>query len=300
LAVSGNRRAAPFGWEQIVTVGVRERPTWELSPQGIGAQLTLTDVVKTYRRSGGEPFSALNHVSLTIEPGQFVCIVGPSGCGKSTLLQMVTGLGQPTSGALELDGKPITGPGPERGLVFQKDSVFPWMRVIDNVAYGLKVRGVAAGERKAIAERYLAEVGLAHVAEAWPKELSGGMLKRVAVATTFANAPQLLLMDEPFASVDYVTRQKLHRTVLDLWNEHKLSVMFVTHDVDEALTLADRVLVMRSGEIIDDRLVAAERPRTVEDLASAEMVEHKEVLLQHLGLGDEAPRTARGVAETGR
>jgi NitT/TauT family transport system ATP-binding protein len=254
---------------------------------GIGAELTVKDAVKTYRRSGGEPFNALNHISITIEPGQFVCIVGPSGCGKTTLLQIVAGLGKPTSGELALSGKPITGPAPERGLVFQKDSVFPWMRVIDNVAYGLKVRGVAKAERLEIAKKYLGEVGLSHVAKAWPKELSGGMLKRVAIATTFANAPQLLLMDEPFASVDYVTRQKLHRTVLELWNEHKLSVMFVTHDVDEALTLADRVIVMKAGEIVDDRAIKADRPRTVEDVASAEMVEHKEVLLHHLGIGDE-------------
>jgi len=270
----------------VTTAAVRDRPSWEFGPQGIGATLTVTDLVKTYRRSGGEAFNALDHVNLTIEAGQFVCIVGPSGCGKSTLLQMVTGLGQPTAGELALDGKPIDGPGPERGLVFQKDSVFPWMRVIDNVAYGLKVRGVAADARKEIAERYLAEVGLAHVAKAWPKELSGGMLKRVAIATTFANAPQLLLMDEPFASVDYVTRRKLHRTVLDLWSEHQLSVMFVTHDVDEALTLADRIIVMKAGQIVDDRLVTADRPRGVEDLAAPEMVEHKEILLQHLGIGD--------------
>jgi NitT/TauT family transport system ATP-binding protein len=254
---------------------------------GIGAELTVQDVVKTYRRSGGQPFNALDHVSTTILPGQFVCIVGPSGCGKSTLLQMVAGLAEPTSGTLACDGTPIAGPAPERGLVFQKDSVFPWMRVIDNVAYGLKVRHVPKQERVAIAEKYLAEVGLAHVATAWPKELSGGMLKRVAIATTFANAPKLLLMDEPFASVDYVTRQKLHRTVLELWREHRLTVVFVTHDVDEALTLADRIIVMKEGSIADDRIVPADRPRTVEDLASPAVVEHKEILLHHLGIGDE-------------
>jgi NitT/TauT family transport system ATP-binding protein len=252
-----------------------------------GAELTVDDVVKTYRRSGGEPFNALDHVSMTIKPGEFVCIVGPSGCGKSTLLQIVTGLSAPTSGGMALNAKAIKGPAPERGLVFQKDSVFPWMRVIDNVAYGLKVRGVPKAERLERAERYLAEVGLAHVAKAWPKELSGGMLKRVAIATTFANAPKLLLMDEPFASVDYVTRRKLHRTVLDLWGEHRLTVMFVTHDVDEALTLADRIVVMKNGCIVDDRRIRAERPRTVEDLATTEMVEHKEILLHHLGIGDE-------------
>jgi NitT/TauT family transport system ATP-binding protein len=254
---------------------------------GIGAELAVEDVVKTYRRSGGQPFNALSHVSTAIQPGQFVCIVGPSGCGKTTLLQMIAGLTQPTSGMLVCDGQPIKGPAPERGLVFQRDSVFPWMRVIDNVAYGLKVRGVAKKERLETAERFLGEVGLSHVAKAWPKELSGGMLKRVAIATTFANAPKLLLMDEPFASVDYVTRQKLHRTVLDLWAEHKLTAVFVTHDVDEALTLADRIIVMKTGEIVDDRMINAERPRTVEDLAAPEMLEHKEILLHHLGIGDE-------------
>jgi NitT/TauT family transport system ATP-binding protein len=254
---------------------------------GIGAELVVEDVVKTYRRSGGTPFNALNHVSMTITPGQFVCVVGPSGCGKSTLLQMVTGLGRPTSGSMTCDGQAIKAPGPERGLVFQKDSVFPWMRVIDNVAYGLKIRGVKKQKRVEIAEKYLHEVGLSHVARAWPKELSGGMLKRVAIATTLANAPKLLLMDEPFASVDYVTRQKLHRTVLDLWVEHRLTAIFVTHDVDEALTLADRIIVMKDGEIIDDRLVNAERPRTVEDLATPDMVEHKERLLHLLGIGDQ-------------
>jgi NitT/TauT family transport system ATP-binding protein len=271
----------------VTAVAVTPHTESTAAPIGIGAELVVEDVVKTYRRSGGEPFNALNHVSTTINPGQFVCIVGPSGCGKSTLLQVVTGLGRPTSGSLTCDGEPIKGPGPERGLVFQKDSVFPWMRVINNVAYGLKIRGINKQERTEIAERYLNEVGLSHVAKAWPKELSGGMLKRVAIAATFANAPKLLLMDEPFASVDYVTRQKLHRTVLDLWVEHKLTVMFVTHDVDEALTLADRIIVMNAGEIVDDRMVKAERPRTVEDLAAPEMVEHKESLLHHLGIGDE-------------
>lgn len=253
---------------------------------GIGAELAVENIVKTYRRSGGEPFNALDHVSMTIQPGQFICIVGSSGCGKSTLLQLIAGLGTPTSGAIMLNGTPIDGPGPERGLVFQKDSVFPWMRVLDNVAYGLKVRHVPKAERVEIAMRFLEEVGLAHVAKAWPKELSGGMLKRVAIATTFANAPQLLLMDEPFASVDYVTRLQLHRCVLDLWGEHRLTAVFVTHDVDEALTLADRIIVMKDGAVIDDRMVHADRPRSVEDLAGPEMVHHKEVMLQHLGISD--------------
>jgi NitT/TauT family transport system ATP-binding protein len=280
------RRVSPTEWEQIVTAIAPSLSHDEDKRGGIGAELVVENVVKTYRRSGGEPFNALDHVSMTIQPGQFVCIVGSSGCGKTTLLQLIAGLGTPTGGAIMLNGAPIKGPGPERGLVFQKDSVFPWMRVLDNVAYGLKVRKVPKADRLATAKRFLDEVGLSHVGKAWPKELSGGMLKRVAIATTFANAPQLLLMDEPFASVDYVTRLQLHRCVLDLWGEHRLTAVFVTHDVDEALTLADRIIVMKDGAIIDDRIVHAERPRSVEDLAGPEMVEHKAVLLQHLGISD--------------
>lgn len=249
-----------------------------------GAELRVTSASKVYRRSGGAAHRAVDDLSVTIGAGEFVCIVGPSGCGKSTLLQLMTGLTEPTSGTLELDGKPITGPSPERGLVFQKDSVFPWMRVLDNVTYGLKSQGRSKTERLEIGRRYLAEVGLENVEHSWPKELSGGMLKRVAIATAFSSAPKLLLMDEPFASVDYVTRLQLHRVVLDLWKEHRLTVVFVTHDVDEALTLADRILVLNDGRIVDDRKVAAQRPRSVEDLASAGMIEHKEIMLGHLGL----------------
>jgi NitT/TauT family transport system ATP-binding protein len=253
---------------------------------GTHARLELDRVTRTYRRTGGELVHAVSEVSLTIEPHEFVCVIGASGCGKTTLLQLIAGLLQSSSGTIRLGGRDVIGPSPERGLVFQKDSVFPWMRVIDNAAYGLACRGVPKEERLAIARKYLNHVGLEHVQSSWPRELSGGMLKRVAVATVFANSPELLLLDEPFGSLDYVTRLQLHRVLLTLWDEYRPTVVFVTHDVDEALLLADRILVMREGRVIDDRRLDVPRPRTVESLASPGPLMEKEVLLKHLGLDE--------------
>lgn len=243
---------------------------------------------RTFRRADGQSVNALSEVSAQIYRGQFVCLVGPSGCGKTTLLNMIAGLLLPSAGTLQVGGEIVTKPSPERGMVFQKDSVFPWMRVINNVEYGLKCRGVAKAERRAIAERYLERVGLSHVARAWPRELSGGMLKRVAVATVFANGANVLLLDEPFGAVDYVTKRQLHDVLLALWSEadtgKRRTVVFVTHDVDEALTLADRILVLHSGRIVDDLAITAPRPRTTDGLMEAQMVHNKRVLLAHLGL----------------
>ena len=178
-------------------------------------------------------------------------------------------------------------------MVFQKDSVFPWLRVIRNVEYGLKCRGVGRAERERIAGFYLERVGLSHVARAWPRELSGGMLKRVAVATVFANGADVLLLDEPFGAVDYVTKRLLHDVLLTLWSEAdrgtRRTVVFVTHDVDEALILADRIMVMHGGGLVDDLAVTASRPRTTDSLLETDMVRHKHVLLSHLGLETRAP-----------
>ena len=231
-----------------------------------------TDVIvagklsRTFRRADRQMVTALDDVSFRIGRGQFVCLVGPSGCGKSTLLKLIAGLMLPSAGTLEVEGRSVVQPDPERGMVFQQDSVFPWMRVIDNVEYGLKCRGVSKAERRASAKLYLKRVGLSHVAKAWPRELSGGMLKRVAVATVFANGANVLLLDEPFGAVDYVTKRNLHDVLLALWSEagssERRTVLFVTHDVDEALILSDRILVMHSGRIVDDLTVDAPRPRT--------------------------------------
>jgi NitT/TauT family transport system ATP-binding protein len=249
-----------------------------------GSGLHMQHVTRTFRRSSGELVRAVNDVSLSIEDQQFVCLVGPSGCGKSTLLQMLAGLQPINSGAISLNGMPIDGPSPERGLVFQRDSVFPWMRVIDNTTYGLASRNVDKASRLKIAREYLQLVGLSHVERSWPRELSGGMLKRVAVATVFANSPKVLLLDEPFGALDYVTRLQLQGVLLNLWSKTRPIVVFVTHDVDESLLLADRIVVMKGGRLVDDRMVTLARPRTVESLAMPEAIAHKEALLQHLGL----------------
>ncbi len=250
--------------------------------------IVASNLSRTFRRADRQTVTAVDDVSFQIDRGQFACLVGPSGCGKSTLLKLIAGLMLPSAGILEVEGESVTRPGPERGMVFQQDSVFPWMRVIDNVEYGLKCRGIARAERRRSAEFYLERVGLSHVAKAWPRELSGGMLKRVAVATVFANGANVLLLDEPFGAVDYVTKRNLHDVLLALWTEagsnERRTVVFVTHDVDEALILADRILVMHSGRFVDDLAVTAPRPRTTDGLMEPTMVQHKHVLLAHLGL----------------
>jgi NitT/TauT family transport system ATP-binding protein len=181
--------------------------------------IEIVHVNRVFQRADGQTVKAVDDVSVVVKEGEFVCLVGPSGCGKTTLLQMVAGLLAPSDGGIAVAGKEISGPGRERGMVFQKDSVFPWMRVIDNVEYGLKCRGVPAAQRREIARTYLERVGLGHVEKAWPRELSGGMLKRVAIATVFANGGRVLLLDEPFGALDYVTRHQLQSVLLDLWDE---------------------------------------------------------------------------------
>ena len=263
-----------------------------------GSGITFSNVSRTFKRADGQVVTAVDHVSAHVREGEFVCFVGPSGCGKTTLLQMVSGLLTTSDGAISVGSKAISGPGPDRGFVFQKDSVFPWMRVIDNVEYGLKQRGVSARTRRQTAERYLRLVGLSHVAGAWPKELSGGMLKRVAIATVFANRSDVLLLDEPFGALDYVTKRQLHDVLLDLWADapggRRRTVLFVTHDVDEALLLADRIVVIKEGRLVDDIDVDAVRPRNTDTLASPEVLEIKHKLLVHLGL--EGPRRTDGRA----
>ena len=251
--------------------------------------IELIHVGRSFRRTDGHLVAAVSDVSLTIPEGEFVCLIGTSGCGKSTLLSMIAGLLAPSQGSVVVDGREIDGPGPERGMVFQKDSVFPWMRVVENVEYGLRCRGVPPAERRTLARRYLDRVGLAHVEQAWPRELSGGMLKRVAIATVFANGGKVLMLDEPFGALDYVTRHQLQQVLLDLWDEGRAdaarrTVLFVTHDVDEALLLADRILVIGAGRVVDDIPVEAPRPRDTDTLLRPDAVAIKHRLLGHLGL----------------
>jgi NitT/TauT family transport system ATP-binding protein len=195
----------------------------------------------------GATHRAVEHCDLRIAADEFLCIVGPSGCGKSTLLSAIAGFLAPTHGSILMDGRAITGPGAERGVVFQEYALLPWMTVLDNAALGLKLRGMARKERYAEARRFLAIANLHHVEHKYPHELSGGMKQRVAVARTLANAPEVMLMDEPFAAVDAQTRMALQEELIRISLRSRLTVLFITHSVEEAIFLGDRVAVMTPG-----------------------------------------------------
>ncbi|MGF6091749.1 ABC transporter ATP-binding protein [Pseudomonas sp. 18173] len=215
---------------------------------------------------GDAAFEAVQGLDCQIEPGQFVCILGPSGCGKSTLLGALAGHLQPRTGTLNVDGAPVSGPSPQRGMVFQQHTLFPWRTVRENVAFGLKMRGVGKVERHKAADEILALVGLEGFAGRWPDQLSGGMQQRVEIARVLVNRPRLLLMDEPFGALDALTRLNMQELLLDIWTRIRTTVVFVTHDIDEALFLADRLLVMssRPGRIIEDLRLDFPRPRSTE------------------------------------
>ena len=233
---------------------------------------------------GKAAFEAVHTVDFTIAPGEFVCILGPSGCGKSTLLGALAGHIRPSGGKLLLDGHSIKGPAPERGMVFQHHTLFPWRNTIDNVAFGLKMRGVNKQQRLTQAAEMLKLVGLEDSAQRWPAQLSGGMQQRVEIARVLINKPRLLLMDEPFGALDAQTRLKMQTLLLDIWNRIRTTVVFVTHDIDEALFLADRILVMspRPGRIIEDLKVNFTRPRTTELVTTPEFMRLKRHCLELL------------------
>jgi NitT/TauT family transport system ATP-binding protein len=190
---------------------------------------------------------AVDGLTLDVRANEFLCVVGPSGCGKSTLISAIAGFLPPRGGELTLDGKPIAGPGPDRGVVFQEYALLPWMTVIDNVALGPKLRGVPKDARHAIARRYLAMANLSDAETKYPHELSGGMKQRTAVARTLANEPEVMLMDEPFAAIDAQTRMTLQEELLRIWAQSRVTVLFVTHSVEEACFLGDRVAVLTPG-----------------------------------------------------
>jgi NitT/TauT family transport system ATP-binding protein len=233
--------------------------------------LTLQHLSKTYFDPyQGTQVEAVRDVSLDVAPGEFVSLVGPSGCGKTTILNMVAGFLPHTGGAILVDGRPISGPGPDRGVVFQSFALFPWKTVRDNVSFGPKMRGIARAERDRIAEEYLALAGLSHAAERYPAELSGGMQQRVGVVRALANEPDVLLMDEPFASVDAQTRLMLQEELTRIWLERRTTVVFITHDVSEAVFLANRVVVLSKGQVMDQVQVPLPHPRRWDDLVEDE------------------------------
>jgi NitT/TauT family transport system ATP-binding protein len=222
-------------------------------------------------------------VSFSIEPSEFLCIVGPSGCGKSTLLNMIAGFLAPSAGEIRIGGSPVTGHGLDRGVVFQDFSqLFPWRTALGNVAFGLEMKGIARAERDEIAKRHLDLVKLGNFAQSYPHHLSGGMQQRVAIARALAYNPSVLLMDEPFAALDALTRDEMQHLLAEVWRETRKTIVYVTHNVAEAIYLADRVVVMtpHPGTVKTQLRVRLPRPR---DPLSVEFLEHQKMLLRDLG-----------------
>jgi len=240
------------------------RPSRVEAPQA--PKLHIRDVRLEYGARTGRTVVAIEGISLDVPDKEFAVVVGPSGCGKSSLLYLVAGLADPTAGEILLSGQPVSGPGPDRGMVFQSYTLFPWLTVRENVEFGLKRRKVPPAEREDVVNRYLNDVGLAAFHDAYPKQLSGGMMQRVAIARALANDPQILLMDEPFGALDSQTRGSMQKLLLKVWERDHKTVLFVTHDIDEAILLGDRVYVMtaRPGRLKEQVAVSIPRPRTLD------------------------------------
>jgi NitT/TauT family transport system ATP-binding protein len=245
-----------------VAVGEPHRaPSQEIPKVG------LSEICLSYRVQSGERLLALDHINLEVRAGEFVCVVGPSGCGKSTLLHLIAGLHSPTSGQILVDGNPIHGAGTDRIMIFQDHGLFPWLTVGQNVEFGMKMKGVAKAERNEKTQHYLRLVHLAKFEHSYIHQLSGGMRQRVAIARALATEPDVLLMDEPFAALDAQTRDLLHDELERIWSDSGRTIIFVTHNVREAVRLGDRVVLLtfRPGRVKSEFPVDLPRPRHLED-----------------------------------
>jgi len=233
---------------------------------------------------GGAPVQALMPVDLSVAEKDFITILGPSGCGKSTLLRIVAGLDHPSEGRVLLDGRELKGPGPDRGMVFQSYTLFPWLTVAENIAFGLREKGVPEARRKEIVANYMQLVGLKGFENHWPKQLSGGMQQRTAIARALANDPEILLLDEPFGALDNQTRGLMQELLLGIWERERKTVLFVTHDIEEAIFMASRVIVMsaRPGRIKSDVTVDLPHPRSYTIKTSPEFSEFKARLTEEI------------------
>jgi NitT/TauT family transport system ATP-binding protein len=242
----------------VKDAGVERNPQ-ELAP----VEIDVVDVTIVFDSPKGQVIAA-DRVSFQIRRGEFICLLGPSGCGKSTVLNTIAGFETPYAGSVSVAGKPITGPGPDRGMVFQQPHLFPWKSVRSNISHGPRMLGKSTREARAIADGLIEMVGLARFADAYPHTLSGGMQQRVAIARALANRPNVLLMDEPFGALDAQTRSVMQENLLGLWAQVGTTIVFVTHDIDEAVFLADRVLIMSAGpgRILRDLKVDLPRPRS--------------------------------------
>ncbi|EHP86695.1 ABC transporter ATP-binding protein [Methanotorris formicicus] len=244
------------------------------------AKLELVNIVKKYITEKKE-LLAVDNVSLSVEENEFISIVGPSGCGKSTLLRIIAGLEKPTSGKVLLDGKEVREPSAERGMVFQQYTLMPWRTVLKNVTFGLEIKKIPKEEQIKVARKFIKMVGLEGFEDAYPHQLSGGMQQRVAIARTLANDPEIVLMDEPFGALDTQTRAILQNELLKIWQKEKKTVLFVTHSVDEAVYLSDKVVVMtaRPGKIKKIVPIELKRPR---DRTGIEFLEYKRKIVNEL------------------
>jgi NitT/TauT family transport system ATP-binding protein len=261
---------------QAAQTATKEEP--RVAPGGRG--LSVRNIGKQFEVDG-EAFVALDNVSFDAQPGEFVCIVGPSGCGKSTLLMTIAGLITPSSGKIFADDEAVTRPSPSRGVVFQEGAVLPWRSVLRNVTYGLEMQHWGTKRTRLERARQLIElVGLTKFERRLPKELSGGMRQRLAIAQTLASDPDILLMDEPFGALDAFTREAMQLALLDIWERNRTTVCFVTHGVDEAVILADRIIIMAAGpgRIVKEVTVPLARPRTAEIRGSAEFQETRQLV----------------------
>ena len=234
--------------------------------------------------SNGNTQSVFDHVSLEIHRREFICVVGPSGCGKSTLIRIVAGLDEATGGEILLDGRAVAGPGPDSGMVFQGYTLFPWLTVKGNVMFGLKMKGKDANTSEAEARQWLDMVGLAKFENLYPHEMSGGMKQRVAIARALANNPRILIMDEPFAALDAQTRCQMQAYLLQIWKKVDATILFITHDLDEAAYLADRILVMGSnpGRVVEFIENPVPRPRSSDQFITPEYLALKKRLEEHI------------------
>jgi NitT/TauT family transport system ATP-binding protein len=252
--------------------------------------LNVRDLRKAFGANGSTQV-VFDHVSLEIHRREFICVVGPSGCGKSTLIRIVAGLDEASGGEILLDGKAVAGPGPDRGMVFQGYTLFPWLTVKRNVMFGLKMQGKADSMAEAEAREWLEMVGLSKFENLYPHELSGGMKQRVAIARALANNPRILIMDEPFAALDAQTRSQMQAYLLQIWKKVDATILFITHDLDEASYLADRILVMGSnpGRVVEFIENPVPRPRTADQFISPEFLALKKRLEAHIHPRIEAP-----------
>ena len=258
--------------------------------------LQITNVSKTFAgRNGGTV--ALQATDLSVKENDFITILGPSGCGKSTLLRMVAGLDTPSTGSIALDGRPVSGPGADRGMVFQSYTLFPWLTVLQNVCFGLREQRLPLAGQHAIAQPFIVKVGLQGFENHFPKQLSGGMQQRTALARALANGPRMLLMDEPFGALDHQTRELMQELLQGIWEAERKTVLFVTHDIDEAIFMGNRVVVMsaRPGRIKCDLPVPIAHPRHYSIKTTPVFMELKARLTEEIRI---EVRRAAGLAET--